>query len=191
MQLSIDPLRPYLWMIKAGLVAAVAIAWGWYWYDTGKDRWHDKYTAEVAAHQATKAEHAQVLAHLADLTRKAAEAAKAASAHLRAERTDNDTRYDKAVADAKQAHDDLGSALRRGTVQLQQRWTCPVSGTAAGGAAGAAGGQDGNASAREDGAADLVGDADQSDATISWLQSELIATRQAVIAAGCAVDAPP
>lgn len=191
MSLSLDPLRPYADLLKALaalLLATLLVGLGWY---AGAGKWEGKYDAEVTAHKATKAEHARVMSDLAEKIAAVAAKAKAASDKLAEDRKANDDRYDKAVDRAKRAESDLARALRRGAVQLRPEWTCDSPGSGTGSPAAAAGRQDAAAGLRYAGAAGLIGGADRCDAWIGWLQRELTSTRQAVIAAGCAVEGKP
>lgn len=188
MNLSIDPLRPYANVARfcgGALLAALLIALGYRW---GGDHWRGEYQAEVQARAAENAKHAATLQQLADATAAVAAKARAASTALTAARKANDTRYNEALDDAKRAQRDLAAALRRGTVQLRPEWSCLAAGAGAGGAAGLAAGQDAAADLRAAGAANLIAGAARADAWIGWLQRELIDTRQAVIAAGCAIE---
>lgn len=192
MQISIDPLRPYLGALKWLVVVAIMVAWAIYWHGVGAEQWRGKYTDEHAAHAATKAANAAVLQDLADKTRAVAEKAASASSELARYRSFNDERYEKAVHDAKQASADLRAGLRSGAVQLQPWWQCAgAAGSAQGDAADAAGGQDGDAELRFAGAIEDVADGDSADAWIIWLQGELTATREQFKAAGCAVEVQP
>lgn len=186
----LDPLRPYANLIRWGLVVALAVALVALGYRWGGSHWRGEYTAEVQARAAENAKHAATLQHLADATAAVAAKARAASEKLAQSRHENDTRYQKALNDANRAERDLAAALRRGSVQLRPEWACAAPGAGAGGAAGLARGQDAAADLRWAGATHLVAGADRADAWIGWLQRELIDTRQAVIAAGCAIEAP-
>lgn len=70
--------------------------------------------------------------------------------------------------------------LRNSRIRLQQQWRGCESNRVREGqsVAGAAQGSDADAELRAEGASDLIGNADQSDLWITWLQSELIATRE-------------
>ena len=198
MSLSLDPLRPYADLLKvlaALLLATLLVGLGWY---AGAGKWKGKYEAadaaratEGAAHKATRQRHAEKLDSLAKATAAVAAKAKAASAGVAADRKTNDARYDKAVFDAKRANSALRDALRRGDLQLQPWWSFDPTGALTGNAAAAAGGQDGYAELRTEGLLQGVQDGAEADAWIGWLQFELTSTRQAVIAAGCAVEASP
>lgn len=177
--ISLDPLRPYLWAIKAGagvLAVLLVFAFGW---NRGADRWQGKYDGEVAAHKAAKAEHARVIRDLADKTKAAEAAVKAASEKAASDRKANDERFKDARHEADKAKRDLARALRAGTVRLRDEWTCPAAGPAEGDAADLAAGQDAAADLRAAGAANLVGNADAADRWIVWLQTELTSTRKA------------
>lgn len=198
MSLSLDPLRPYADLLKALaalLLAALLVGLGWY---AGAGKWKGKYEAadaaratEVAAHKATRQAHADKLDSLAKATAAVAAKAKAASTTLANNRKTNNAQYAQAVADAARARAALRDALRRGDVQLQPWWSFDPTGALTGDPAAVAGGQDGYAEFRIEGLLQGVQDGDEADAWITWLQSELTSTRQAVIAAGCAVEAPP
>lgn len=188
--MNIDPLRPYADLTRwaAGLLLALLVlALGYRW---GADRWQDRFAAEVQARATENAQHAATLQQLADATTAVAAKARAASTALAADRQANDTRFKKAQDNANRAERDLAAALRRGTVQLRPEWACGSPGAGAGGAAVFAAGQDAAAELRWAGATHLVAGGDRADAWIGWLQQELIDTRQAVIAAGCAIEAP-
>lgn len=190
MNLSLDPLRPYADLIRWGLIALLAVLLVVLGYRWGGSHWRGEYAAEVKARAAENAKHAATLQHLADATAAVAAKARAASEKLAQSRHENDTRYQKALNDANRAERDLAAALRRGSVQLRPEWACGSPGAGAGGAAGVARGQDAAADLRWAGATHLVAAGDRADAWIGWLQRELIDTRQAVIAAGCAIEAP-
>ena len=195
MNLSLDPLRPYADLIKfiaALLLVALLIGLGWY---AGAGKWQRKYDAsvqaharEIAAHKATKANHAAKLDQLANATQAVAARAKAATETAKHARAAADKRYQEALDAAKREADDLRTALRRGEQRLHERWSCDSPGATAGGSAGGAGKAD--AQGRYDSTARIVGAADDDAAVIAWLWDGWMSDRQAVIAAGCAVEAP-
>jgi len=188
MSLSIDPLRPYANVARfcgGALLAALLLALGYRW---GGDHWRGEYQAEVQARATENAQHAATLQQLAEATAAVAAKARVASKALAQSRHENDTRYQKALNDANRAERDLAAALRRGSVQLRPEWACAAPGAGAGGAAPIAAGQDAAADLRAAGAANLIAGAARADAWIGWLQRELIDTRHAVIAAGCAME---
>lgn len=186
----LDPLRPYADLIRWGLVVALAVALVALGYRWGGSHWRGEYQAEVQARAAENAKHAATLQQLAEATAAVAAKARAASTALAAARQANDSRYQKAINDANRAERDLAAALRRGSVQLRPEWACGSPGASTRGAAGLARGQDAAAELRWAGATHLVAGGDRADAWIGWLQRELIDTRQAVIAAGCAIEVP-
>lgn len=188
MSISIDPLRPYADLIRWGAVALLAVLLVVMGYRWGGSHWRGEYTAEVQARAAENAQHAATLQQLADATEAVAAKARAASKALAESRRENDTRYEKAQDDAKRAQRDLAAALRRGSVQLRPEWSCAATGAGTGGAAVFAAGQDAAADLRWAGATHLVAAGDRADAWIGWLQRELIDTRRAVVAAGCAIE---
>lgn len=192
MGVSIDPIRPYLATARWAAAVILVIAWAWFWHGQGAAKWEVKYNTERAAHQAALKAHAAVLDGLAKATAETAAKARAAALALATERTENDDRYNRKVADAKQARSDLAAALRRGDVQLQPWWQCGgAPGSEPDAAASLAGGEDAAADLRAEDTAATVEDADHADAWIGWLQDELTSTRRQVVAAGCAVQAEP
>lgn len=198
MALNFDPIKPYADLIRWGLALTVIGVLLFAVYQWGAGRWERKYdasvrahAAEIQAHRATKAAHAEKLDELARATAAVAAKAKAASTALANNRKTNDAQYAQALVDAARARSDLRDALRRGDVQLQPWWTFDPTGSLTGDPAAVAGGQDGFAQLRTEGLLQGVQDGYEADAWITWLQTELTSTRQAVIAAGCAVEALP
>ncbi|OJY77740.1 MAG: hypothetical protein BGP18_05805 [Stenotrophomonas sp. 69-14] len=191
MSISLDLLRPYADLIRWAvglLLALLVLAFGYRW---GGSHWRGEYQAEVQARATENAQHAATLQQLAEATAAVAAKARAASEKLAQSRRENDTRYQKAINDANRAERDLAAALRRGSVQLRPEWSCGAAGAGTGGAAVFAAGQDAAADLRWAGATHLVAGGDRADAWIGWLQRELIDTRRAVVAAGCAVEIGP
>lgn len=175
---------PYALLVKLGLLLALVAGLLGYGYHRGAARWEGKYNDEVAAHKATRDEHARVMDQLAAATREVARKAKAAARQARLDRAANDKRYEEAQHDADQARRQLRDALRRGTgpVRLRPEWTCPAPGPGEGGAGPAAGGHDADADLRRtraDAISDDIADHDHADRWIGWLQAELISTRKA------------
>ncbi|WP_313493739.1 hypothetical protein [Stenotrophomonas sp.] len=184
---GLDPLRPYANLIRWALIAVLAILLVVLGYRWGSGHWKGEYTAEVAARAADNATRAATLQRLADAAAQAAAKAKSASIALAESRAETDTRYQEALNDAKRAERDLAAALRRGDVQLQPQWSCIAPGPVTGGAATVA--AQASAAGRFNSAARIVGAADADAAVIEWLWNGWLADRQAVIAAGCAVEA--
>lgn len=177
--MNFDPILPYLNFIKAGaavLCAGLLFVGG---CNHGASKWEGKYDTEVAARKADKASHKAVIAGLADLTRIAADKAKAASKQASDDRKANDQRFKDSEHEADQAKRELARALRAGTVRLRDEWACPAPRASQGGAAGTASRQDAGADLRAAGAASLVAAGDAADRWIGWLQAELISTRTA------------
>lgn len=146
---------------------------------------------ERTAHAETKRQHAAVLRDLADRAAEVARRAEEASKLAARERAANDLRFTEQRDESNREIADLRRRLRSGELSLQPWWTCPASGSGAGDAADPAGGQDAGADLRTERALEIVSDADHADRWIGWLQSELVSTREAVKAAGCAVEARP
>lgn len=137
------------------------------------------YSSERAAHEADNADHARVIARFTDAAKKAEQDAKAAEAQAVMERESADAKYNKATKAADDARRNLASALRAGTMRLQDKWACTMPIPAEGGAADTAGGQDDAAGLRGDSAARIIAAADSADAQVIWLQSEITSTRKA------------
>lgn len=144
------------------------------------------YSSERAAHEADNAAHARVIAHFTDAAKKAEQDAKAAEAQAVSERESADAKYDRAKNEADDARRNLASALRAGTMRLQDKWACTMPIPAEGDAATDAGQAD--AAGQYDSAARIVAAADADAAVIDWLWDGWQADRRAVVAAGCAVD---
>lgn len=185
------PDKATLRIIKACAVLAVLAGVWLHGNSKGADKWEGKYDAEVAAHKVTKQGHAAVLADLAAKTKAIAIAVKAADAKYKADHAANDATHKEDLARAKSNRSATVRALRAGTLQLQDHWTGYQPFGAPGAAFAPVGGQDGYADLRFQSAAEDVQDHDDADAWIGWLQRELIATRRAVIKAGCAMEVEP
>lgn len=144
--------------------------------------------AERDAHQATKAAHAAVIDHLAQLTRAAADRARAASTAVARDSRAADQALEAKTDEAKRLATDLARALRAGDRQLQDWWTCAVPGPGAGDAA--ADRAEADAARRADSTGRIVEAAEHDAAVIEWLWARWQADRQAVLSARCAVVAP-
>lgn len=188
MSAALDLLKPHLYLVRWCLVALLAVMSTTLGYRLGASHWRGKYVDEVKARAIEDAAHAATLHRLAESTAQVAAKTEAASRILAERLRRNNTRYEEAMKDAKSAQRDLAVALRRGTVQLRPEWSCAAPGSGTDAAAAVAGRQDEAAGLRWTGAADLVAAGDRADAWITWLQRELIDTRQAVVAAGCALE---
>lgn len=184
--INLDPLRPYTDLIRWVLIAVLAILLLVLGYRWGAGHWKGEYAAEVEGRAADNAAHTATLQGLADASAAVAAKAKAASDALAKSRAESDSNYQKALNDAKRAERDLAAALRRGDVQLQPQWSCPAAGSGAGGAAANA--DQASAAGRFNSAARIVAAADADAALITWLWDSWKADREAVIAAGCAVE---
>lgn len=185
--INLDPLRPYADLIRWALIALLAILLLVLGYRWGAGHWKGEYTAEVAGRTTDNAAHAATLQRLADASAAVAAKAKSASDALATSRAESDTKYQKALDDAKRAERDLAAALRRGDVQLQPQWSCPATGASTSGAAADA--IQTSAAGRFNSAARIVAAADADAALITWLWDSWKADRDAVIAARCAVEA--
>ncbi|MNM34512.1 hypothetical protein D3C81_451590 [compost metagenome] len=184
--INLDPLRPYADLIRWALIGLLAILLVVLSYRWGASHWKGEYAAEAAGRAADNAAHAATIQRLADASAAVAAKAKAASTVLAQSRAESDSNYQKALNDAKRAERDLAAALRRGDVQLQPQWSCIAPGAGTGGAASNA--VQASAAGRFNSAARIVAAADADAAVIDWLWSGWKADRDAVIAAGCAVE---
>lgn len=159
------------------LLAIMGAIW-WAGFDSGKDKWQGKYDAEVAAHAATRDEHARQARHVADLA-KAAKAESERNQKIYDARTaSNDLQHKLELANAIGKRDAVIADLHAGALQLQPWWesgasTCPGQATVA----AAAGGQVDAGDLRAEGAADLVQILAEADADRAWYIAELTATR--------------
>lgn len=142
--------------------------------------------SEADAHAQTRADHAAVLATLAEKARAAAVRASEASAAVRAYRASADNRLKEVQHEADREADRLRADLDAGRRRLQDRWACAVPGAGQGGAAADAGEAD--AAGRHDSAVRIVRAADHDAAVISWLFDAWAADRRAVIEGGCATE---
>lgn len=184
--MNLDPIRasiaPYLLLIKLGLIVVLAASMFIGGCNHGANKWQGKYDAEVAEHKATKTSHAAVLRDLANKTKAAEDAVKAAGEKAKADRKAADQRFQEATDEAAKARTALARALRAGTVRVREEWTCPAARSAEGGTAGVAGRQDAAPDLRREREAaisDDIAEADAADNWIVWLQAELINTRTA------------
>lgn len=169
------------WVVRvAGSAALLAAAWLHGCHHGGRE--------EARAHATTRAEHAAVIDRLAQLTRTAAAKAHAATATVARDAATADAQLKDANDEAERTADALARALRDGTRQLRDWWTCPVPATAAGDAA--ADRAETDAARRADSTGRIVEAADRDAALIDWLWARWQADRTAVVSAGCAVVAP-
>lgn len=175
--------------IGAG-VLILMIACGFAYWSGGKSA-QEALDQEKRDHRVTKGFYAKVLRDHADRAAEVARLAKAASVAAAREREQNDARFQEERDGSDREIADLRRRLRAGELSLQPWWTCPSAGPGAGDAATPAGGQDGDAALRIESALEGIADADHADRWIEWLQFELVSTREAVKAAGCAVEATP
>ncbi len=181
--MNLDPAKPYAdlirWVVALVLVALLLFA-GHRW---GASTWKDKHADAVAKQERLAA----VIGELADKTAEVARRAKAASGAVRKSRAAIDKQHREELDDAKRREDSLRADLRAGSRRLQPWWDCGPPGPGAGDVAADAGEAD--AGRRADSAARIVGAAERDAAVIGWLWDSWKADRDAVIAAGCAVEA--
>ena len=159
------------------LLAIIAGVW-WHGFDSGRDRWQGKYDAEVAAHAATREEHARQARHVADLAQAAMEESRRNQRIYDQRTAANDSEHKKELAHAVRKRDAVIADLRAGALQLQPWWESGA-GACAGQAATAAdpGGQADAWDLRAAGAGDLIQVLAEADADRAWYINELTATR--------------
>jgi hypothetical protein len=109
------------WALVA--LCALLLALRWHWIGVGEDRVQALWDAQEAVYAVQRAE--------------AAEAARKAEERHRAEYRAIAERFLKEQADADQKHAAMVADLRRGTLRLRERFTCPGVPGAAGTAPGA------------------------------------------------------
>lgn len=138
---------------------------------------------ERAAHSKTKADHAEVLRDLAQRTATVATKVREREAEFLLQSAANDETHRKDKADAISKKDRVIADLRAGALQLQDWWRCEAApaGSRSADAATTAdtGGASRGADLRAAGAGALVQVGANADGRIRWLQTELIATREA------------
>lgn len=137
---------------------------------------------ERAAHAETKSDHADVLRDLAEQTADVARKVREREAEFLRLSAANDETHRQEKARALASKDRVIADLRSGALQLQDWWRCevPAHGDSADAAASAdSGGAPGGADLRAAGAGSLVQVGAEADGRVRWLQSELIATRNA------------
>lgn len=167
------------------LLAIMGAIW-WAGFDSGKDKWQGKYDDEVAAHAATRDEHARQARHVADLA-KAAKAESERNQKIYDDRTaSNDLQHKQELTYAIGKRDAVIADLRAGALQLQPWWgvgasTCSSQTADAADTSGDVDARD----LRAEGAADLVQILAEADADRAWYINELTATR-----AQCGITGP-
>lgn len=161
-------IAPYASLIKWGLIALVALAIAVAAYRQGG-------SAERANHADTKAKHAKVLANLAELTRKAADEARAKERAHAAALSAIDQQHQEALTRVQTDHDRLVADLRRGAVRLREPWACPA---AVSNPAAAAGQRDAAAERRIEAAAAVVRVGAEADAQLAACQAVVRQDRQ-------------
>lgn len=170
-----------------GLLALVALLGAAVGAQTLRLSWAETREAdERAAHAKTKSDHAEVLRDLAEQTAEVASKVREREAEFLRLSAANDETHRKEKARALASKDRVIADLRSGALQLQDWWRCevPAHGDSADAAASAdSGGAPGGADLRAAGAGSLVQISAEADGRVRWLQSELIATRNA-----CGVD---
>lgn len=129
--------------------------------------------------QAGKAELATLNQSLAEQSAKAEADARTAEQKHAADIAAIDARHQKEMNDAKATADRVAAGLRAGNLRLRAEWSCtPALAAEVSKAAAGAGSADGAAELRAKGAGDLIGNADEADATVRGLQAVLKAERQ-------------
>ena len=161
--------------IRATVFAALATA---FLLAAGVQTWRLGNTQDAYAAYRDKVVAATAKAYQAAAT--AREKALEAVIEYQSKSAEAERNYQAGREAAINAQSTLVDDLRHDRVRLQQQWRgCESNRVREGQSfAGTASGSDAEADARADGAASIIGNADQADLTITWLQSELIATRE-------------
>ncbi|WP_173407578.1 hypothetical protein [Xylella fastidiosa] len=149
-------------------------------YRAGASEWQAKFTKADSEYRALRDQIAKTEQAIKAKT-------DAASQQLKANRENIDEALKQAKADAAQLRSKLTAALRAGHVRLRQEWSGCVQPAAASGVATHAAAAD--ARRRTDGAGRIVAATATDAAVITGLWNAWKADRDAVIAAGCAVEA--
>lgn len=164
--MNIDPLRPYLDLVKAGAALALLTAAFIGGCNHGK-------RAGVAEVRELKLQHAKDARRVANLATAAVQAARAA------ERTQAEAflaigeAYEKGKDHAFQRGQDAAAAVRTGTVQLRDHWDCPAARVPE--AVAGTGQRDEGAELRATGAGDLVQVGADADAQLRACQAVVVA----------------
>lgn len=147
-----------------GLGAALLVSLGW-----GGYQW-TRAQSERTAHAETKAEHAEVLRNLADLTAKAAQAVRARETEVRNLLDSSNTAREEGIANAVIEQQRVVADVRGESLRLRQQWRGCQTALAGARDAGASGGVDDAAELRATGAGDLVRVGLDADIQITGLQ---------------------
>lgn len=126
---------------------------------------------EQAAHADTKRQAAETLAHLADLTAKAATAVRARETEVRGLLDASNEYREQGIAHAVESQQKLVADLRDGTRRLQQQWAGCRTAAAVPGDAGAEPGADGGADLRAESAGRIARAGDDADVQVRGLQA--------------------
>lgn len=150
------PIRAYL----AGGVLIALLAGGWYYG-------HTRYRA---GERAEAGRNAAMLAKLADLTQKAAEAVRAREADVRKQFDALNTAREEGIANAVESQQKTVADLRDGNLRLRKQWSGCEAARAVSGVAGSVASDDGGAELRNEAAGRIVRVGADADAQVTYLQ---------------------
>lgn len=165
------PSASTLAIIKACAIGALLIC---VWLH-GNGKGKDAVRLELAE---VRAEHAESSRELADMTAEVARQVREREAQYNTDSAAAADQFQKDKTDALSKRDAVIAGLRSDNLRLRQWWRPQAVSCASDAATEADPGRDAeDAERRATGAGDLVRIAAESDAWVSWLQAELIATR--------------
>jgi hypothetical protein len=175
---ALDPLRPYLGLIRVGLYAAVASAL----FIGGCQHGKSSQEAETAKVQAQYDAYVEKMVALASQVAMATERARQEYHAKSAEAARN---YEDGRKSAEQHQTTLVADLRAGNVRLRSEWATCMSAPRKDQARPAVGSADAAASVPAEAFGRVLRVGDDADNQVRWLQAELIATRK--LAESCGV----
>ena len=153
--------RPVVYAL-AGLLLAALVWGGWQWRQA---------TSERSAHAETRAKNAETLAHLAELTAKAAQAVRSRETRIRGMLDASNTAREQGIAHAVESQQNLVADLRAGNQRLRKQWAgCQASPGVPGDAASESG-ADEAADLRAVDTGNLVRAGDDADLQVAGLQA--------------------
>lgn len=177
-----------IWALLAGIAKSIPWwAWlvviilisGWF-YGESKER-----IGFHAGEAKIQAQFDEYRSKMVDLTQKAAAAAQKARETYHDEHVSAEDAYQAGRNSAKHAESVTVSDLRAGNLRLREQWRSCMSSAGTKTPSDTASGPDGSADLWPEAAGRAVRIGDDADSHVTWLQSELIATRK--LAESCAV----
>ncbi len=174
---ALDPLRPYLGLIRIGLYLAVASALFIGGCQHGKSSQEAKTTAVQDQFAAYKAQ-------MVELTNQVAIATERARQEYHAKSAEAARNYEDGRKSAEQHQTTLVADLRAGNLRLRSEWAACMSAPRANQAGAAVAGNDGAAAVPPEAFGRVLRVGDDADLQVRWLQAELMATRKLAEACG-------